>query len=195
MFLHYIGQYFACLITEVPVTQWETHVYKVYLEYAASYFAQIFMITAAGPLFNTFMFVLLYVTAFTIKSTCDCFPRVWYKIIAIMGVFTVLDPIIVLVVDIASGSYAHGDWFKFYNFYLNQNKLNPDANGYVGIYITFFLMFGLTVFNGFLFYYYMIFVHMNGRILDLYKRLSGTSKTFFIPHDAEVSLKYLQWVV
>ena len=36
---------------------------------------------------------------------------------------------------------------------------------------------------------------MNGRILDLYRRLSGSYKAFFVPHDAEVSLKYLQWVI
>ena len=36
---------------------------------------------------------------------------------------------------------------------------------------------------------------MNGRILDLYKRLSGSMKSFFIPHDNEVSLKYVQWVL
>jgi len=53
----------------------------------------------------------------------------------------------------------------------------------------------LTMFNGFLFYYYMIFIHMNGRILDLYKRQSGQMKAFFVPHDNEVSLKYLQWVI
>ena len=49
--------------------------------------------------------------------------------------------------------------------------------------------------NAFIFYNYMIFVHMNGRILDLYKRLSGSMKSFFIPHDNEISLKYIQWVV
>ena len=36
---------------------------------------------------------------------------------------------------------------------------------------------------------------MNGRILDLYRRLSGDYKTFFIPMDHEVSLKYIQWVI
>ena len=41
----------------------------------------------------------------------------------------------------------------------------------------------------------MIFVHMNGRILDLYKRLSGSIKAFFIPYDNEVSINYLKWVV
>lgn len=31
--------------------------------------------------------------------------------------------------------------------------------------------------------------------MDLYRRLNGTFKTFFVPHDNEVSLKYLQWVL
>jgi len=75
----------------------------------------------------------------------------------------------------------------------------------VGVYITIFVYFALMVINGFIFYNYMIFVHMNGRILDLYKRLSGipsdmtpilgSIKSFFLPNDNEVSLKYLQWVV
>merc|ERR1719264_1932821 len=41
----------------------------------------------------------------------------------------------------------------------------------------------------------MIGIYMNGRIMDLYRRLSGNYKTFFIPMDHEVSLKYLQWVI
>ena len=56
-------------------------------------------------------------------------------------------------------------------------------------------MFGMITLNASIFYQYMIFIHMNGRILDLYKRLSGSMKSFFIPHDNEVSLKYIQWVV
>ena len=52
-----------------------------------------------------------------------------------------------------------------------------------------------TMFTGYCFYRYMVFTFMNGRILDLYRRLSGTYKAFFVPHDTEVSLKYLQWVI
>jgi len=37
----------------------------------------------------------------------------------------------------------------------------------------------------------MIGVYMNGRILDLYRRLSGSFKAFFVPFDHEVSIKYL----
>jgi hypothetical protein len=102
---------------------------------------------------------------------------------------TIFDPFIVIIID-AIGTYSDGDYFRFYNYYYKKQ-----GNGLVGIYLTIFLIFAFTVLNGFLFYNYMIFIHMNGRILDLYKRLSGSMKTFFIPHDNEVSLKYVQWVV
>jgi hypothetical protein len=102
---------------------------------------------------------------------------------------TILDPFIVLIID-AVGTYTDGDYFRFYNYYYKKQ-----GNGLVGVYLTIFLIFAFTVINGFLFYNYMIFIHMNGRILDLYKRLSGSMKSFFIPHDNEVSLKYVQWVV
>ena len=132
----------------------------------------------------------MIVGAFVSKKVCNCFPRIWYKIICWYGVFVVFDPILVLIIDLCVQDFKHGDWFKFYNWYLKK-----EGNGFVGLYLTFFIMFALTIVNGFLLYYYMIFVHMNGRILDLYKRLSGTSTTFFVPHDQEVSLRYVQWVM
>lgn len=90
--------------------------------------------------------------------------------------------------------FKNGDWFRFYQYYKAKDR-DRAGSGVVGFYITFFLMFALTVFNGFLFYYYMVFIHMNGRILDLYRRLSGISTSFFVPVDQEVSLRYLQWVM
>lgn len=170
----------------VPVTKFETHWYKIYIEYASFSFLQEFFVVLAGILMNTGVFLFLILLAYVMQKTLRCFPRVYYKVLSWIGVYAVLDPILVLIIDLVSSSFEQGDWFKFYNYFLKK-----EGNGIVGIYITFFIMFGMTIFNGFLFYYYMIFVHMDGRILDLYKRMSGTRKTFFIPHDNEVSLKYL----
>lgn len=76
--------------------------------------------------------------------------------------------------------------YKFYN-YFNQSE----GSGLTGIYITIIVIVSIMMFTGYSFYRYMVFTYMEGRILDLYRRLSGTYKTFFIPHDNEVSLKYL----
>ena len=189
MFSHYIGQYFACLFMGVPVTKFDAYVYKINLEYAAFELQHDLFVILAGVLFNSAEFVTLFFSALISKKACKCFPRIWYMIICWYGVYVFLDPILILVIDTIAMD-SNGDWFKLYNWYVGKNE-----SGIVGIYLTFFLMFSMTVFNGFLLYYYMIYVHMNGRILDLYKRLSGSSTTFFIPKDQEVSLRYLQWVV
>jgi hypothetical protein len=181
------------LVIGVPVTAFTPSILKVYVVYASFTFFQEFVAVAAGVLANTAVFTGFFIISFISKRCCNCFPRVFYKIISWIGVWAILDPLIVLIVDICLGQYERGDWFRFFRFYMIKER--SIQSGIVGAYLTFFLMFGLICINGFLFYYYMIFVHMNGRILDLYKRLSGTRQTFFIPNDNEVSLKYLQWVM
>lgn len=64
-----------------------------------------------------------------------------------------------------------------------------------GVFITIFLIGSIMMFSGYCFYRYMVFIYKEGRILDLYRRLTGNYKDFFVPHDNEVSLKYLQWVL
>ena len=101
-----------------------------------------------------------------------------------------LDPLIVLISDCASQNWVNGDYFKFYHWFVKAGD-----NGLVGAYLAFFMLMTLMILTGYLWYRFMVGVYMNGRILDLYRRLSGTFKTFFIPMDHEVSMKYLQWVI
>jgi hypothetical protein len=70
------------------------------------------------------------------------------------------------------------------------------TNGYgtPGIILTIFAYIVLTFINLTLMYYYLIFIHMGGRVIDIYQRLSGNVQHFFLPHDSEVSLNYLKWV-
>lgn len=76
--------------------------------------------------------------------------------------------------------------FKFYVWFDKAGD-----NGIVGAYLAVFMTMTLTIFTGYLWYRFMVGYYMNGRILDLYRRLSGTYKSFFIPMDHEVSIKYL----
>lgn len=108
-----------------------------------------------------------------------------------MGIFAVLDPYIVLILDVVTANWDRGDMFKFYNW-LNANR-DSDASdsSLVGIYIVILIHFVLTVFTGGIFYRYMLHRFMDGRILDLYRRLAGNYKAFFMPSDSEISVKYL----
>ena len=107
-----------------------------------------------------------------------------------MGVFAILDPFIVFILDLCTMNFKNGDMFKFYHHFEQVGD-----SGIIGAYIAGFMMFTFTIFTGFLWYRYMIGYYMNGRIIDLYRRLSGQYKAFFIPIDNEVSLNYLKWVI
>jgi hypothetical protein len=50
------------------------------------------------------------------------------------------------------------------------------------------------LFTAFCLYNYLLYVHMNGRMLDVYKRLHGTSEDFFCPHDFEVAYAEVAYI-
>ena len=195
MYIHYLGQYIALRAMRVPIEVFQPLWYRIDLRYAAFTYYHEAVVVVVGALSNTLIFSFLYFLSFLTKRYCKCFPKPFYRIVCWVGIFAVLDPYIVLLLDVLSQNWDHGDMFKFYN-YLNSSK-DTDAkdNNLIGIYITILVHFILTVFTGAIFYRYMLYRFMDGRILDLYRRLAGSYKTFFMPIDNEVSVKYLQWVV
>ena len=194
MFVHYSGQYLTLKILQVPIEQFTPLWYRINLEYAAFEYYQEAAVVVVGAMSNTFLFLFMYGLALFCKRWCKCFPKIFYRIICWMGIFAVLDPYIVFLLDICSGN-DKGDMFKFYNWFNRSSDDDAKDSGLVGIYITILVHFIILVLTGWLFYQYMLRCFMNGRILDLYRRLAGNYKTFFIPLDNEVSAKYLQWVV
>ena len=186
MLVHYLIQYFLLRIMQVPVTRFRALWWRIDLVYAPWYFSQDVVVVSSGIIANTLVFILLDLTTYLSRKHCKCFPKQWYKVIAYYGVFAFLDPFIVLTLDILTGNWENGDYFKFYHYFEKKSQ-----NGPVGAYFCFFMVFMLSVITGYMFYKFMVFRFMNGRVLDLYRRLSGQYKEFFMPLDQEVSMKYL----
>lgn len=122
IFTHYIGQYICCMVLGVPVTEFTPRIYKITMEYASFTFYQDFMIVISGVLANTITFTICFILAFFSKKVMNCFPRVYYKIIGWIGVWTILDPIFVLITDLIARDWQHGDWFEFYKFFARKEK-------------------------------------------------------------------------
>lgn len=68
-------------------------------------------------------------------------------------------------------------------------------SGFFGPAITFLIYTVITAFVSFLVYNYLVYIHMNGRMLDTYHRLTSLESEFLVPYDSEVSKKYLTWVI
>jgi hypothetical protein len=62
----------------------------------------------------------------------------------------------------------------------------------VGFFLTFIIHLGLLIVNLFIFYNYIVFIHMDGRLSDIYMRITGKMNKFFLPLDSEVSFNYLR---
>lgn len=110
------------MIMGVPVTEFTPGILKVKIVWASFTFFQEFVAVASGVLSNTIAFTYLFLLAFFCKQCCKCFPRVFYKIISWIGVWAVLDPLIVLIVDISMQQYQYGDWFRFFRYYMIKEK-------------------------------------------------------------------------
>ena len=145
---------------------------------------------AVGALANTAIFGLLFLWLAVTRRWSGYFPQYFYKAICWIGVYAIMDPFIVLFFDLYTANWKNGDMFKFYHHFESVGD-----SGIVGAYIALFMIFTFTIFTGFVWYRYMIGFYMNGRIIDLYRRLSGQYKAFFMPIDNEVSLNYLKWVI
>lgn len=64
---------------------------------------------------------------------------------------------------------------------------HDEGSGITGLLITLIMYVGTTVMASFLLYEYFIYVHRDGDILDLYRRINGNQEEFFIPNDYEIT--------
>jgi hypothetical protein len=79
-------------------------------------------------------------------------------------------------------SCAQGDAFKLFDRYLAQ-----EGTGAIGVVLTLLIYGILASLSSALFYTYLLHLHMNGRMLDVYHRIHAAEGVFFVPHDFEVS--------
>lgn len=62
----------------------------------------------------------------------------------------------------------------------------------MGLFLTFMCQFALLLLNIFIFYQYIVFIHNDARISDIFMRISGLGRGYYIPDDNEVSWNYLR---
>ena len=63
---------------------------------------------------------------------------------------------------------------------------SQDGSGVVGIVLVVLLFVVMFLIAFFVLYSYLVKLHLDGRLLDLYRRLCAPESAFVIPHDMEV---------
>lgn len=104
------------------------------------------------------------------------------------GFFNIFDFALITIIDIADQD-DNGDLFKLYNYF---NK--ADGSGFVGYFLTFIAYTFMTLINVYLFYDHIVFIHHESKISDIYLRISGKGRDYFIPEDNELSYRLLKHI-
>ncbi len=83
-----------------------------------------------------------------------------------------------------------GEAMKLYNYYQVTGN-----DGALGAMVTIFVYVGFFLIHAFVLYNYLVFLHMEGRLIDIFTRVTADVDHFFVPIDNEVSARYLRWVI
>lgn len=191
MLLHFTGQYF--LLNDLGVQFWEFTMYGTYCELryptdTLEIYNEAFIVVF-GVVSNIFIFAFKIAIVQLIQSTTNIFPDTASRYMLMYGVATTFDPILILFIDVCRSNW-NGDSFKLYNMYLER-----EGSGVAGALLTVILSIILMACSTVLLYYYILHLHMNGRMLDIYHRLHNDESHFFVPNDMEISVRTLRWII
>ncbi|XP_077100463.1 uncharacterized protein ofcc1 [Siphateles boraxobius] len=198
MYMHYCSQWLFLQAQHIPVNRFGLGAHTVDLVYQGSLLSTLeeVLLVLLGPLTLNAATLLLLPIRWGCQLAFGSPPSFLSKFIMAAAVWTVLDPLAVFAVDAVLGRLSYSadeplaDAAKLY-----WHFFRTEQSGTAGIIITLFL-YGVHGILSFTFLYvYILRLHNDGQLLDIYQRLHSTEGAFFIPHDMEVSNQELNYIV
>uniref|UniRef100_A0A8C4E6B2 Orofacial cleft 1 candidate gene 1 protein n=1 Tax=Dicentrarchus labrax TaxID=13489 RepID=A0A8C4E6B2_DICLA len=198
LYLHYCSQWLYLQAIAVPVNKFQFHAHTVDLVYQSSllHTREELAMVVVGPLTLNAVTFLLVLIRWGCQQIFGSLPSFTSKFIMAQGVWTVLDPLAVFAVDAVLGHLAYspdtpvGDAAKLYwHFY------RADQSGGAGVIITLFLYAVLFLLSITILTIYLLRFHNDGRMLDVFQRLTAKEGAYFLPQDLELSNQELSYIV
>ncbi|XP_077410665.1 uncharacterized protein LOC144040389 isoform X2 [Vanacampus margaritifer] len=198
LYLHYCSQWLYLQAIAVPVNKFRFHAHTVDLVYQSSllHTREELAMVVVGPLTLNAVTFLLVLIRWGCQQIFGSFPSFTSKFIMAQGVWTVLHPLAVLAVDAVLGRLSYspdrpvGDAAKlFWHFH------RVDQSGAAGVAITVFLYAVIFLLSATILCIYLLRFHNNGRMLDIFQRLTAKEGTYFLPQDLELSNQELSYIV
>ncbi|XP_044033137.1 uncharacterized protein ofcc1 isoform X8 [Siniperca chuatsi] len=210
LYLHYCSQWLYLQAIAVPVNKFQFHTHTVDLVYQSSllHTREELAMVVVGPLTLNAVTFLLVLIRWGCQQIFGSLPSFTSMFIMAQGVWTVLDPLAVFAVDAVLGRLAYspdtpvGDAAKLYwHFY------RADQSGAVGAIITLFLYAVLFLLSITILSIYLLRLrspmlkhslarfHNDGRMLDVFQRLTAKEGKYFLPQDLELSNQELSYIV
>jgi len=189
-YIHYIGQWIVLKIENIVVSKFDPKLGYIELEYLqASVKATIeFLLVLIGPFACQIVFLLMTAVAAFSQWWLDTFPPNGCRFIAAWGLISMFDSAIILVMDVLRGNTTKGDAFKLYEKFKEE-----EGSGVTGVFLTMVCYGILICYQAIVLFFYLLRIHMNGHMQDVYARLHGGEYNFFVPFDSEVSWREVRY--
>ncbi|XP_077047111.1 uncharacterized protein LOC143695789 [Agelaius phoeniceus] len=198
LYLHYLSQWLFLWAISVPVAKFQLFPHTVELCYQNSllHTSEELAMVVVGPLTLNAMLLLMVLMSWGCQQLFDSFPSFLSKFIIAMGLWTMLDPLAVFVVDSFLGRFGNSvetpiaDAAK-----LSWVFLRAGESGVPGALITVMLYIILFMISSTVLYLYFLRLHSEGWLLDVFRRIHGEEGTFFVPLDLEISSQELSYIM
>jgi len=212
MYFHFMGQWMLLKLCRVPLFGFKTGSLEIIIKYTSENITTWLevLLVSIGQIANIVLLAFFSFCCFLVSRGVGKTPEVLSKFVLCFGVGTILDPILIFAVDIFHLNYdcslrsiecafdytsdacrcVTGDAFKLW-----FRMARVEASGVTGAFYTMVIYVFTTICAMIVFYLYVLHAHMDGRMLDLHKRIHGGVDQFFVPDDSEISLEELEYIL
>ncbi|XP_053775687.1 uncharacterized protein [Desmodus rotundus] len=199
LYLHYLSQWLFLQAISTPVTKFHLSALMVELCYPPSslHITEELLVVVAGPLVLNAMILPLVLIRWGCQLLFAYCPDVVSKLIITMGLWTVLDPLAVFIVDAVLGRLTGNgeetpmaDAAKLYWAFMRTAQ-----PGILGALLTVLIYIILFIISSLILYLYCLRLHNDSRILDTFQRIHSEETKFFMPYDLEISNQDLSYIV
>ncbi|XP_042796287.1 uncharacterized protein LOC122220629 [Panthera leo] len=198
LYLHYLSQWLFLQAISIPVTKFQFSPFTVELCYPSSSLAikEELLVVVVGPLMLNAMILPLVLIRWGCQLLFASCPDVLSKLIITMGLWTVLDPLAVFIVDTVLGRLTQNgetpvaDAAKLYWVFVRTMQ-----SGILGVMLTVLIYILLFIISSLILYLYCLRLHNDSWILDVFQRIHSEETKFFIPYDLEISNQELSYIV
>lgn len=212
IYVHYLGQYLYILSQNTPIYDFKIKVLFIMYKYSSESLSTAVEvgIVSMGPVSNMAVFLFFSFFGALFYRFSGFLPDIFSKFFAYYGVTVVLNPILIFFVDLIYHHYScpqlsesckdsytssqcecyNGDFIKLW---YRMDRI--EGSGITGGFITIMIYIATSVLSLLFLYEYLMYIHRDGRILDLWRRLNATSDEFFVPDDFEMSGEELREII
>ena len=190
IYIHYTAEYYWIIQNNLPIISYTVLPYSVHIEYSCALVdtsrisAEILCIGSIGNIVVMLIFMLIpYIIQLCVGRRV--IADAWFRLISCYGIMVIFDPILIILVDLMSVNLLNGDYFRLYHI-----------SGYVGLLFSAVIGLCCIILASAIYYLYIVHIHMNGRLLDLYSRLNSDSLyPNYLPCDTEISYNTLKHII